>query len=225
MKKVDSCRFISGITKRMIKSWINMERPREFPWTPLVRPLHDCTVSLISTAGIVLRSDRPFDQEGERRNPWWGDPSYRILPATATRQDVWIYHQHIDPSYAGQDLNCLFRSSDWVSRPRPARSVGRRRHRVSAGPHPATGVLLLKRRPLAYTVAPAFIVFLILTGVPILITPVVQVVRGETAQLGRGRANRCAYRNAASDVNMAACDDTGPQAVIPFEGGNKAHGI
>jgi hypothetical protein len=48
----------------------------------------------------------------------------------------------------------------------------------------ATGVLLLKRRPLAYTVAPAFIVFLILTGVPILITPLVQVVRGETAHWG-----------------------------------------
>ena len=48
----------------------------------------------------------------------------------------------------------------------------------------ATGVLLLKRRPFAYTVAPAFIVFLILTGVPILITPVVQSVRGETANWG-----------------------------------------
>jgi hypothetical protein len=47
-----------------------------------------------------------------------------------------------------------------------------------------TGVLLLKRRPLAYTVAPAFIVFLILTGVPILITPLVQAVRGETANWG-----------------------------------------
>ena len=48
----------------------------------------------------------------------------------------------------------------------------------------ATGMLLLKRHPLAYTVAPAFIVFLILTGVPILITPLVQVARGETANWG-----------------------------------------
>ena len=48
----------------------------------------------------------------------------------------------------------------------------------------ATGVLLLKRRPFAYTVTPAFLVFLILTGVPILITPVVQSVRGETANWG-----------------------------------------
>jgi hypothetical protein len=48
----------------------------------------------------------------------------------------------------------------------------------------ATGVLLLKREPIAYTVAPAFIVFLVLTGVPILLTPAVQVVRGETAAWG-----------------------------------------
>jgi hypothetical protein len=48
----------------------------------------------------------------------------------------------------------------------------------------ATGVLLLKRKPLAYTLAPAFIVFLILTGVPILLTPVVQAARGGTAGWG-----------------------------------------
>ena len=96
-KTVDSYRFISGITKRMIRSWISMERPREIPWTPLAKPLSECTVSLISSAGIALKIDRPFDQEGERRNPWWGDPSYRILPNTATSQDVRLYHLHIDP--------------------------------------------------------------------------------------------------------------------------------
>jgi hypothetical protein len=48
----------------------------------------------------------------------------------------------------------------------------------------AIGVLLLKRGPFGHTVAPAMIVFLILTGVPILITPVVQTVRGETANWG-----------------------------------------
>ena len=47
-KTVDSYRFIRGITKRMIRSWISMERPREIPWTPLAKPLSECTVSLIS---------------------------------------------------------------------------------------------------------------------------------------------------------------------------------
>jgi hypothetical protein len=44
-----------------------------------------------------------------------------------------------------------------------------------------TGILLLKKTPIGFTAAPAMIVFLILTGIPILITPVVQSARGETA--------------------------------------------
>lgn len=47
-----------------------------------------------------------------------------------------------------------------------------------------TGILLIKRKPLAYTLASSFIVFLILTGIPILLTPVVQSVRGESAAWG-----------------------------------------
>jgi D-proline reductase (dithiol) PrdB len=106
--KVDSYRFINGITKRMIKSWIDMEKPRPIPWTKLSKPLSECTVALISSAGIALKTDRPFDQDGERKNPWWGDPSYRVLPKTATEQEVRVYHLHIDPCYAERDLNCLF---------------------------------------------------------------------------------------------------------------------
>jgi len=48
----------------------------------------------------------------------------------------------------------------------------------------AIGIMLLRQRPLGYTVAPAMIVFLILTGVPILLTPVVQSLRGEVAAWG-----------------------------------------
>jgi hypothetical protein len=48
----------------------------------------------------------------------------------------------------------------------------------------AIGVSLLKRTPLAYTLAPPSLVLLILTGIPILLTPVVQAVRGETAGWG-----------------------------------------
>lgn len=107
-KTVDSFRFISGITRRMIKNWINMEKPRPIPWTPLTKSLSECTVALLSSAGIALKTDTPFDQDGERQNPWWGDPSYRILPKNATQDDVRLYHLHIDPSYAEQDLNCLF---------------------------------------------------------------------------------------------------------------------
>jgi hypothetical protein len=46
------------------------------------------------------------------------------------------------------------------------------------------GVWLLRSRPFAFTFAPGFLVFLILTGVPILLTPVLQAARGEAASWG-----------------------------------------
>ena len=106
-KIVDSYRFLDGITKRLIRSWINLESPRDIPWTPLAKPLSDYTVALISTGGIALKTDRPFDQEGERKNPWWGDPSFRIIPKTAKSEDIRVYHMHIDPRLGERDLNCL----------------------------------------------------------------------------------------------------------------------
>ena len=64
--QVDSYRFITGITKRMVKTWVGMEKPHEIPWTPLTKKLSDCTVATIVTAGMALKSDKPFDQDGER---------------------------------------------------------------------------------------------------------------------------------------------------------------
>ncbi|MGD9100812.1 MAG: glycine/sarcosine/betaine reductase selenoprotein B family protein [Anaerolineae bacterium] len=106
-KQVDSYKFLDRLTARVVKSWIAGESPREIPWTPLSRSLADCTVALISSGGVALKTDRPFDQQGERENPWWGDPSYRVIPRAATAQDVEIYHLHINPNFPRQDLNCL----------------------------------------------------------------------------------------------------------------------
>jgi D-proline reductase (dithiol) PrdB len=106
-KQVDSYRFLDRMTRKLVQTWIGLETPREIPWTPLAKPLKDSTVALISSAGLALKSDRPFDQEGEKRNPWWGDPSYRVLPRTATEQDVKLYHLHIHPRLAEQDLNTV----------------------------------------------------------------------------------------------------------------------
>jgi D-proline reductase (dithiol) PrdB len=104
---VNSYRFMSSITRRVLETWIKQQPDCPIPWTALPKPLSQCTVALLSSGGIALKSDQPFDQEGERRNPWWGDPSYRVIPSTATEQDVEIYHLHINPDFARRDLNCL----------------------------------------------------------------------------------------------------------------------
>lgn len=94
------------ISRRMLKAWMAREPQREIPWTPLRRPLREAKVALISSAGLALKKDPPFDQEGERRNPWWGDPSYRVIPRGTTAADVGVYHLHVDPAPIEHDLDC-----------------------------------------------------------------------------------------------------------------------
>jgi len=106
-KIVDSYRFLDGITKRMMKHWATLGVPRQIPWTPLAKPISQCTVSLLSSAAVALKTDRPFDQEIERRDPWFADPSYRVLPGKTATHDARVYHLHINPSFAQQDLNCV----------------------------------------------------------------------------------------------------------------------
>jgi D-proline reductase (dithiol) PrdB len=105
--KVDSYRFLDFGTRQVAKAWIKNEPLREVPWSPFKKPLVEATVSVISSAALALKTDEPFDQDGERRNPWWGDPSYRVIPRTATEEEVEIYHLHIDPSFGREDLNCI----------------------------------------------------------------------------------------------------------------------
>ena len=106
-REVDPYRYESRLNKRIVESWIAREPQREIPWAPLNKPLADCRVALLSSAALAHKDDKPFDQEGERRNPWWGDPSYRILPATIAPEDVRIYHLHVRPDHARADLNVI----------------------------------------------------------------------------------------------------------------------
>jgi D-proline reductase (dithiol) PrdB len=106
-KIVDSYRFLDGVPRRVMKHWASLGAPRAIPWTPLVKPLSQCAVALLSSGGVALKTDQPFDQEIERRDPWFSDPSYRVLPRTATAKSARVYHLHINPSFAEQDLNCV----------------------------------------------------------------------------------------------------------------------
>jgi D-proline reductase (dithiol) PrdB len=98
---------IGFANRRIVSAWIEREPPPEIPWAPLAKPLGECRVALVSTAGLALHGDTPFDQEGERRDPWWGDPSYRVLPRGTRTGNVRSYHLHIDASIAERDLECL----------------------------------------------------------------------------------------------------------------------
>jgi D-proline reductase (dithiol) PrdB len=104
---IDSYRFLDFATRQVMKAWASRERADVIPFTPLTKPLNECTVALVSTAGIACQGDRPFDQERERRDPWWGDPSFRVIPMGTTEADVRVCHLHIDPRFAQADLDVV----------------------------------------------------------------------------------------------------------------------
>jgi D-proline reductase (dithiol) PrdB len=72
------------------------------PWAPLRRPVRDCTIALVTTAGVHLASDPPFDM-----NDPDGDPGVRVIPIDAPRTDVRITHKYYDHSAADRDLNVV----------------------------------------------------------------------------------------------------------------------
>lgn len=104
---IDSYRFLDFATRQVMKAWAARQEPGAIPFTPLRKPLAECTVALVSTAGVARNDDRPFDQDGERRNPWWGDPSFRTIPLGTTEKDVRLYHLHIDPRFGEADLDVV----------------------------------------------------------------------------------------------------------------------
>jgi len=104
---IDSYRFLDFASRQVMKAWAARQEPGVIPFAPLSKPLRECTVALVSTAGVARNDDRPFDQDGERRNPWWGDPTFRTIPLGTTEKDVRLYHLHIDPRFGEADLDVV----------------------------------------------------------------------------------------------------------------------
>lgn len=70
------------------------------PWTPLRKPLAESTVALISTGGVHLRRDHPFNLNG--------DPTFRVIPKDAPAAEITISHQAYDRTDALKDINLVF---------------------------------------------------------------------------------------------------------------------
>jgi D-proline reductase (dithiol) PrdB len=73
------------------------------PWTPLRKELRQAKVALVTTAGIHLRSDPPYDMHDKE-----GDPSFRQIPSSALVQDLMITHNYYDHSDADKDIGVVF---------------------------------------------------------------------------------------------------------------------
>ena len=95
-----------------LRAWISKDIPDQpfsgkIPWTPLDKSISETTFTLMTTAGLSMKSDPPFDMEREKAEPAWGDPSYREIPRTATESDIEVSHLHINTEYIKQDINVM----------------------------------------------------------------------------------------------------------------------
>jgi D-proline reductase (dithiol) PrdB len=72
------------------------------PWSPLHKPLSQSKLSLVTSAGLHLRDDKPFIG-----GPKGGDVSYRVIPSTAKATDILQSHVSIgfDHTAIMRDMN------------------------------------------------------------------------------------------------------------------------
>lgn len=90
----------------LVERWVKKAAPWKsegIPWTPLTKPLKNCKIALVTTAGVHLKSQKPFDMHDPN-----GDPTYREVPADASKEEIMITHNYYDHRDADMDINIVF---------------------------------------------------------------------------------------------------------------------
>jgi len=107
-KTVDGFRFLPPGLAAWVRKFIPDEEFKGFiPWAPLAKPLSQTTLALVTSAGISLKTDPPFDMEREKKEATWGDRSYRAIPRETTEKDIEVNHLHINTTCIKRDINVI----------------------------------------------------------------------------------------------------------------------
>jgi len=94
---------IPGLRLLWARTTQSVVEQQDVSWVPLRRRLPECRIAVITTGGVHLVDQAPFDMADPH-----GDPSYRIIPVGTPRSRLTITHNYYDHSDAEQDLNILF---------------------------------------------------------------------------------------------------------------------
>ncbi len=104
---VDSFKYLPGSIAGYYRN-LPVQREEPIPWTPLRKPLRECRLALVTTAGIYVQGmEPPFDSEREKREPMWGDPSYRRIPRDVRQEQIGVSHLHINNRDILADVNIV----------------------------------------------------------------------------------------------------------------------
>ena len=85
--------------KKEVRSIMPMSK-RCIPYTPRFRELSQSTFALVSTAGVHLRDQEPYNVDS--------DNSWRLIPGDVQASQLMVTHAHYDHRDADQDINCVF---------------------------------------------------------------------------------------------------------------------
>jgi D-proline reductase (dithiol) PrdB len=65
-------------------------------WAPFAKRLSEATIALLTTGGLYVEGEQePFDAESEKRNPSWGDPTWRSIPDSSAQGYLGMVHLHV----------------------------------------------------------------------------------------------------------------------------------
>ncbi len=104
---VDSFKWVPRSIAGYYQS-IQVPEPEETPWAPLRKPVEECRFALVTTAGLYVKGEQqPFDLDRERREPTWGDPTYRAIPAGVRQDQIGVAHLHINTEDIERDVNIV----------------------------------------------------------------------------------------------------------------------
>jgi D-proline reductase (dithiol) PrdB len=107
-KVVDGFRFLPPTLRDLLKKEIpTAEYTGEIPWTPLKKPASQTIFSLMTSAGVNLKTDLPFDMAREKQEPFWGDPTHREIPRGTSQGLIDANHLHVDTGFMKEDINVI----------------------------------------------------------------------------------------------------------------------
>jgi D-proline reductase (dithiol) PrdB len=102
---VDSFKFLPGSIAAYYRN-LPVQREEPVPFTPLAKPLSASRFALVTTAGIHRKStEPPFDTEREKREPFWGDPTFRRIPRDVRQEEIGACHLHTNNRDVLLDVN------------------------------------------------------------------------------------------------------------------------
>lgn len=90
----------------LVERWVKKTPSMKFediPWSSIAKLIKDCKIAIVTTAGVHLKTQKPFDMKDPT-----GDPSYREIPRDAPKDVLTITHDYYDHKDADEDINIIF---------------------------------------------------------------------------------------------------------------------